>query len=78
MTSAKRLIETIDKRKRKYNEYGVCRFQGVYRCTRDDIDAIRLYAETIKDYGQYSGRLEQPKGNVAAVLVNCGLYEQAS
>ncbi len=78
MLSAKSLIEKMDRRNRKYNEYGFCRFQGVYRCTRDDIDAVRLYAETIKDYGKYTGRLEQPKGKVAAVLANCGLYEQAS
>ncbi len=57
------------------NEYNTRRFKKVLFCTASDIETIKLYAETISRNGSYSGLLMQPRGNVAAVLVNCGLFE---
>lgn len=77
MTKAKRaqaLIAACAKNLAE-NEYNSRTFKRVQRCSASDISTIQFYAETIMKNGSYTGILMQPRGNVAAVLINCGLYE---
>ena len=57
------------------NEYNTRMFKKVSNCSAADVSTIQAYVETIMRNGGYSGTLMQPRGNVAAVLINCGLYE---
>lgn len=74
MKKAEKLIADC-KRNLAGNEYNSRRFKKVSNCSHSDIETVLLYAETVSNHGSYTGTLMQPRGNVAAVLLNCGLYE---
>lgn len=76
MSKADQLVDACEKNLAG-NEYNTRTFKRVRGCTASDIETVQLYAETIALHGSYTGILMQPRGNVAAVLVNCGLFETA-
>lgn len=53
------------------NEYNTRKLKGV-SCSHSDVGTVKLYAETIAAYGDYSS-LMRPHGAVEALLAKFGL-----
>ena len=64
---ANQLIKTIQNKIDKWNERSQFTIKGVKNLSMSDLDTLILYAETIRDNGNYNG-LMKPLGNIEKIL----------
>lgn len=71
---AKKLIDTLNKKRANWNERSMFNVLGVKNLSNSDLDMIQMYAERIGTYGNYDGFMK-PMGGEAEVLRKAGLIE---